>query len=402
MSWTQTAAVVLLASATLACGATQAAEPVKIATLNAGWLWNKPAHDRWIAACKRVGWDERNAAPGPQREELDNLPYCNVHNGLKWPPEKQCPKLTPQEILTRPLLDDKNCRETKDLVEWSAYEEKLAALRSMMVGMADVGITLIAFQEVFDTASLDQILPPGWKAATSADDKSAPRIPQHVGVAWKTAAHKLQTGPLLMSISEGFERPLRPGFTFTTHIAGRPTEFLVLHLKSGCRSSRTLIKDPVTDNEKAACPALEKQVFALETWVDARRGQDFVILGDFNRELTFETKMAPNTGTRPNPRVAQLFSELNDDDPKGSKLWIAAPARTPSATERERPNVCKNGHGSIDHILVSDTLNKRVRLGALEYLPITLAGGAPYKSGMKPHVAAPTDHCPHFVQLTPN
>lgn len=37
--------------------------------------------------------------------------------------------------------------------------------------------------------------------------------------------------------------------------------------------------------------------------------------------------------------------------------------------------------------------------GELRLLPISVDGTSPFKKG-KPFVAAPTDHCPHFVELT--
>jgi len=381
-----------------AAASAQGAAPLKLATFNVAWLWDKNAHDKWVAACSAVGWDASKASP-EQAKSLEGLPYCNVHNGLKYPAQDKCPALTPAEMNQRPLIQDKGCRESKDLVAWADYEEKRKSLRAMLSRLSEEGVTLIAFQEVFNTQALREILPPGWDARTSADDDTAPLIPQHVGVAWRVDTHQPGDWGLESALSDIGSRPLRPGLTFVERWQGKPIKFLVVHLKSGCPSPGTAISAPKTPAAKKACPDLEEQVHVLEKWVDDRVGQDFVLIGDFNRRLTFEKRHAPNTGDRPNPKVNQLFPELNDNDPVGSKLWIAY---APKKQDEQGRNVklCPNGHEAIDHIIISDSLSKRVQLGSLQAYAITIDGSTAFSKG-KPFQAQPSDHCPHFVELQP-
>ncbi len=381
-----------------AAASAQGAAPLKLATFNVAWLWEKSAHDKWVAACSAVGWDASKASL-EQAKELERLPYCNVHNGLKYPVQEKCSALTPAEIYQRPLIQDKGCRESKDLVEWADYEEKRKSLRAMLSRLSEEGVTLIAFQEVFNTQALREIIPPGWAARTSADDAAAPDIPQHVGVAWRVDTHQPGDWGLENALSNIGTRPLRPGLTFTERWQGEPVTFMVVHLKSSCSWQGTPISEPKTVSQKEACPALEEQVHVLEKWVDDRVGQDFVLIGDFNRKLTFEKRHLPNTGARPNPKVNQLFPELNDDDPVGSKLWIA---HAPKKQDEQGRNVklCPNGHEALDHIIISDSLSKRVQLGLLQAHAITIDGSTAFSKG-NPFQAQPSDHCPHFVELWP-
>lgn len=383
-----------------AAAAAQQGAPLKLATFNVGWLWDKSTHDKWVETCSTVGWDASKATP-EQAKALEGLPYCNVHNGLKYPPHVKCPTLTPAEINQRPLINDKGCRESKDLVDWAAYEERRQSLRAMLSRLTNEGITLVAFQEVFSTQAVREILPPGWEARTSADDSAAPGIPQHVGVAWKVDTHQPSDWGLENTLSSIGTRPLRPGLTFTERWQGKPVKFLVVHLKAGCPSPGTPISEPKTPGEKEACPALEQQVHVLEKWVDGRVGQDFVLIGDFNRRLTFEKKRAPNMGSRPTPKVNQLFPELNDNDPVGSELWIAQPQKVKDSNGNERlVEPCPNGHPSIDHIIISNSLAERVRLSLLQAHAITVDGTTAFSPGA-PFRAPPSDHCPHFAELQP-
>ena len=58
--------------------------------------------------------------------------------------------------------------------------------------------------------------------------------------------------------------------------------FLCVHLQSGCNFDPVIYK-----NEDLPCSRLARQIPRLEAWVDARAaaGEDFVVMGDFNRQL---------------------------------------------------------------------------------------------------------------------
>lgn len=378
----------------------QSQSTFKIATLNAAWLLDRSIFEKWTAACKAVGWDE-SSAPRDQTKVFEGLPYCNVHNGLKWPIDEKCPKLTKADSLKRPLIEDMGCRESKDLSDWDTYSEKISSLRAIFKRMADDGITMIALQEVSSSDAVRQVLPAGWEVHTSADetDGLSLNIPQHIGVAWKSGAHDPSGWAIEREFSTFGDRPLRPGLVFSESLGGRSIEFLVVHLKSGCSNAATSISAPKNAKEIVACPALEAQVRFLEKWIDERVGKNFVILGDFNRRMTFEKRSMPKTGQRADPKIVQMFPELNDNDPEGSVLRLAQPPREKNTEGKWKSvNICKNGHPALDHFIVSNALSSEFTMGPLLAHPITI-NGVDLFAKRAPFSAAPTDHCPHFVEL---
>jgi hypothetical protein len=66
-------------------------------------------------------------------------------------------------------------------------------------------------------------------------------------------------------------------------IRGEPGDFLVVHVKAGCRSA--LIYKRSEQGEKDACPVVAEQLVALENYIDEGFGKSFVVLVDFNRSL---------------------------------------------------------------------------------------------------------------------
>ena len=60
--------------------------------------------------------------------------------------------------------------------------------------------------------------------------------------------------------------------------AARPLHLLAVHLKSGCAYQ------PL-ESDNHPCRTLNRQAWALSAWVGTRAGQDFIMLGDFNRQL---------------------------------------------------------------------------------------------------------------------
>lgn len=157
----------------------------------------------------------------------------------------------------------------------------------------------------------------------------------------------------------------------------REIRLLAVHLKSGC-GRRTL------DSPREQCAVLARQVPALESWVDAQAvaGRPFAVLGDFNRELLWDTGPARNAAGAPR----SLWSEIDDGDPPEADLVNAA--------EGERFVNCHPGQnfgGYIDHILLSRSL-------AAMRVP-----GSFHRVTFEPRDALRrklTDHCPVALDLT--
>ncbi|MEI8305357.1 MAG: endonuclease/exonuclease/phosphatase family protein [Burkholderiales bacterium] len=422
------------------------AQPLGVATWNLAWLMDQATHARWVAACARLGWPTDTAALAPQdRRALEGLPYCNVHNGMRFPPQ-DCSAQDedwPQRARYRP---GHPCRDTADLADPVAYQDKLEQLRRWFARLAGQGVSVVVLQEIFDESAVRPLLPPGWSVRSSRGLPGSPDIAQQLGVAWAPglAPTDVRVEAALAESGPGL-RPLRPGLAFSLPVGGRPVDFLVVHLKAGCRSR--VIDDPLRPDDPphrrdaiaSDCAMLRRQLPALEDWIDARAGRDFVVLGDFNRSLFLEpvrerpdrpTRLDGSSASSPSgpcalvsedgrlqarcpARTSALFPELNDDDPPGSVLWRARPPEL--AGGRIRPGSAADcnlrggqpprrgagdlAHDGIDHVLLSDSLKRRLSPQALvlRMLGPLDEAGRPFAAA--PDRALPTDHCPHWVVL---
>src|SRR4051812_4604002 len=108
----------------LALSAGGNAQSIGVATWNLNWLMGETAHARWTAACARLGWPmDVDALPAADRATLAGLPFCDVHNGMAFPPEA-CASDRDRWPKAAHYPDDHPCRETADLVAPIAYERK--------------------------------------------------------------------------------------------------------------------------------------------------------------------------------------------------------------------------------------------------------------------------------------
>lgn len=435
-----------LLAALLGAGAPCHAQALGVATWNVEWLLDAETHARWVAACSRNGWPAELAVlPAAERAAFAGLPYCDVHNGMEFPPER-CKSTRdgwPQAVR---YPADHPCRETADLATWPRYAQKTAALAAMFRRLDAQGVGLVALQEVSGAAAVQPILPPGWSVTTTRELPGTPAIAQHVGVAWRkgVSVHDV-TAVNALSASGVPDRPLRPGLAFTVEVAGKPVRVLVVHLKSGCRSRD--LDQPLTprdaqlppqrqDQIASDCAMLRYQLPALEDWIDANAARDFAVLGDFNRTLlreppaesaSYRTRVdgsaagdpqGPCTMRRDGNRwVAQcaartraMFPELNDGNPAGAVLWRArfADLGRGGAIARGSTGDCRieGRHGSlahegIDHILVSESLLRRLAREATTMRVVNYQdeSGAPLAAAADR--AIPSDHCPHVVTWSP-
>lgn len=422
------------------------AQSLGVATWNVGWLLDEATHARWTATCARHGWPrDTSTLPVDVRAALAPLPFCDVHNGMQFPPD-QCRTRRDGWPTAARYPARHACRETADLATWPAYEQKVAALRAMFARLDREGVGLVALQEVSNAAAVAAILPAGWRVATTAELPGTPGIAQHVGVAWKAGVSVRAVEAVNSLADSGFgDRPLRPGLAFTVEVGGQPVRVLVVHLKAGCRSRE--IDAPLTARDArlpvarqdaivSDCAMFRYQLPALETWIDAQAGRGFAVVGDFNRTLlrepTFDgdgyrvrldgsratDPLGPCTMRRENGRAVvrcaaatrAVFPELNDNAPKGAVLWRA---RFPDlgrggAIPRASSGDCRIAgphgeltHDGIDHVLISDALKRRLAGDALTMRVLNYedAAGAPLQATAT--AALPSDHCPHVVVWTP-
>jgi hypothetical protein len=423
------------------------APPLVLATFNLTWLMDRATHARWVDACARHGWPrDTSALPEAARDTLRALPYCDVHNGMAWPPET-CTSTADGWPARARYPAAHPCRESLDLADWPAYEDKLAQLREAFATLAAKGVNAVALQEVFDEAAVRPLLPPGWSVRTTRGLPGSPDVPQQVGLAWAPGVSPRGFEAYAALSDSGLPgRTLRPGLAFTVDVAGRPVQMLVVHLKAGCRSR--VIDDPLRPNDRpdrldaiaTDCAMARMQLPALEAWIDARAGRDIVVIGDFNRSILLEPpKDRPDRPTRLDGtavgsptgpcrlvaegarfradcpvRTGAMFPEFNDDLPAGAVLWRASFAdRKGGRTRPGGPGDCRirSGraapgareaeltHDGIDHVLLGGSLKRRLSPAALELRMLGWLGEDGRPLVASPARALPSDHCAHWVVL---
>ncbi len=420
-----------------------AAPGIGIATWNLNWLLDADTHARWTATCAKHGWPVQTTALAPEaRAELAALPYCNVHNGMRFPPETCVSSAADWPHAAR-YPDGHPCRETADLMAWPRYERKLTALRATFLRLAHAGVTVVALQEVATAAAVKTLLPAGWKVATTREFPGSPRIAQHVGVAWAPGVHlRAITSVASLADSGVPDRPLRPGLAFTVDVAGKPVQVLVVHLKAGCRSrtidnplgARDAHLPPERQHQIASdCAMLRFQIPALEAWIDGHANRDFAVVGDFNRTLlrepiqdspTYHSRLDGSSSRDPvgpctmqrdgsrlvarcPARIAALFPELNDGQPRGATLWRARLRGDDSSGNGRKVGCSIAGehgelaHEGIDHILISASLKRRLTADALTMRALNYVDGQGAPLRGSPDEALPSDHCPHVVAWIP-
>jgi endonuclease/exonuclease/phosphatase family metal-dependent hydrolase len=125
---------------------------------------------------------------------------------------------------------------------------------------------------------------------------------------------------------------------------------LAVHLKSACH------RDPLT-SDRPDCRTLQRQVPALEEWIDARAaaGEAFGVIGDFNRSFDRERETAGDG----EGRVVAMWPEIDDGDPPGAEL--VDPGRGYGAIG------CSNGRGKrmpIDYLILGERLARRLVPGS--------------------------------------
>lgn len=233
-----------------------------------------------------------------------------------------------------------------------------------------IGADVIAFQEVENAQAAARVfLPDRWTIVMSDRPDSARGgfcrgtlgakiLKQDVGFAIRKSVPFTRNQDLS---ALGLGNPdLRWGVDVTLALS-KPIRLLAVHLKSGCNIGR--------DAEDRDCPVLFAQAPVLERWIDDRalRGEDFAILGDWNRRTAL-------------PGDAFL-AIVSDDDPPAGNLVFANAGRRATCVARYSDY--------IDHIAVGRDTARRMQANSF----------AEYTYGV-PETQHPSDHCPSSVLLS--
>lgn len=235
---------------------------------------------------------------------------------------------------------------------------------------AQLGADVVALQEVENAAAAARVFPeshwvivmsdrPGGSRGGFCRGTVGPKIlKQDVGFAIRKGV-RFRRNPDLSGL--GLSNPdLRWGVDVTLDLP-KPIRLLSVHLKSGCNTKRDM-SDP-------DCPVLFAQAPVLEGWIDARAhaGEDFAVMGDWNRRIALPGD--------------EFLNMIGDDDPPGGRLVFANAGRQASCVQRYSD--------FIDHIALGRDTAPRVLSGSF----------AEYIYGV-PEDQHPSDHCPNSVAIS--
>lgn len=397
----------------LTCMASAQAQtpPLDMATWNLAWLMSRATFTQWRSFCASHHWQ-----PGAGVEPALPLPFCDVHSGMTFPLKPCLRQHDPARYENPPASfpADHPCRESLQLRSWTNYQKKLVALRAQ-------GVEIVFLQEVYDKAAAQQVFTQakGWTVLTSAELPGALPLAQQVGVAYRAPAQLVGQAKLISALAvQTGGRSVRPGLEVRFKLGDSVIDFLVVHLKSGCRG------DPIDDPQirrgasepeaefaeraaakREACATLRKQVPELEAWIDAKAaaGGFYAVVGDFNRSL-LQDGFDPGTARLPgsdsqlpkdpitaDTKIARLTPELSDGAPPGATLFLGR------ADYRALANVelCKTRLRGIDHFALGVRLLNEI--GGTDHLDVGVLGFGAQAYGK--NKALPSDHCPHVMAL---
>ena len=385
-----------------------------IASFNMGWAGTPAEFARYLAVCSAPTVNycdtrariERGATAATDAEKAraatcqqDTLaaaggrdasmmvPPCNAYRPPRTPPGA-------------PRIDPAMSRAP------AAYQQKIDQLTATVHRLiVDEGVRVIAFQEVSGAEVVKLVL--GRHANRFEVCAAKHDAFQALAFAWDKALTTrpgvCETEPTLAILDPANDpnafRRVRPGLALSLTVNGRPVTFMNVHLKAGCASVTQ--DDPrfpgrLLDDPAEACDVLNRQVAPLEAWIEsvARKSPRFVWMGDFNRRIDDEEKLAiakdkvradgsdpagPHRTTNGKVATRYLWPELND----GSPALYQVPLST-------KEGGC-TGFTGLDHIVISEALKKE-NPGVVFSKKVGVAE--------RPEQGIETsDHCPRVAQL---
>jgi membrane-bound lytic murein transglycosylase B len=268
---------------------------------------------------------------------------------------------------------------------------KLAPMRQALAALAAQGTDVLALQEVQDANALQAVLPAGWRVActTHAPIVQNLAFALRPGLAYATACRDV---PALALDDAAAPHHLRPGLALTVTRGPHTLTLLDVHLKAGCSEGRLDGRVDVP-----ACAVLQQQIPPLEAWVEqqARDGNAFAVVGDFNRDLDAELRgnyparsddadaAAPVSDT---VRIRNLWPEVDDLSPPTSALSLAT-------VDRAAADGGKRCHAKLDQLVLSVLLRAQ-----LDPASLTPDGRLPAR--LLAAVPAASDHCPLAATLS--
>jgi endonuclease/exonuclease/phosphatase family metal-dependent hydrolase len=288
----------------------------------------------------------------------------------------------------------------------AAYQEKIDQLTTTVDRLiAEEGVRVIAFQEVSGNDVVKLVL--GRHAGTFEVCAAKHDAFQTLAFAWDKA---LTTRPGVCETESRLAildpandpnafRRVRPGLALSLTINGEPVTFMNVHLKAGCASvtnEDARYPGRLLDDPAEACEVLNRQVAPLEAWLEsvAKKSPRFVWMGDFNRRIDDEEKLA----------IAKDKVRADGSDPAGAHkaahgkvttryLWPELNDGTPALLQvplSTKEGGC-TGFTGLDHIVISEAL-KKLNPGVVPSKKVRVDE----KPGQRIETS---DHCPRVAQL---
>lgn len=224
----------------------------------------------------------------------------------------------------------------------------------------------------------------------------------------------------------------RPGLELTLNTGDRTLALLNVHLKSSCRNypvdeppfdtlTARACNSPDFDQVEATaeyrasvargCVLLRDQVPVIEDWVEAqaKAGNDFMVLGDFNRNFVGELQRGmparlDGTDARdpilPGTEIGSMLKEVSDNRPDGTFLYLARQNidghdRTCHTPDGQTYKV-RTCHEGIDHFLIGERWAEAV---TAEPKRLTSTGQDYGDDAYCAAHARPSDHCPVTLEI---
>lgn len=399
------ALALLAATAGCATPPAQVSPPVQVgvASFNMAWAGTEADFQAHLAMCTAVEWCDTR----PRRNKGETTPSPEAIAAAK-----RCEAAIdqfaggPRQAMRIAPCNAYKSKSPAD-VTLANYRKKLDGLRATIASLIEKeGVQVIAFQEVKSGQAIRDVL--GSHGATF-DVCYAPHDAfQTVAFAWNKAVTQ-KPGRCLsraeLAVKEDPANPanfrtVRPGLALELTVNGQPVTFMNVHLKSSCANLKPNgpFQPRKLDDKDDACRVLNRQVPALEDWIEAVDAQSprFVLLGDFNRRIDEEAAEAvPPSQVRadgsdpagPNTKDAlgyvttrYLWQEISDGKPALHQVPLSA------------ANTGCKGFTGLDHIVISNALK-------------TLQTDATFTSRKVPAVNEPgqaietSDHCPRIMTL---
>ncbi len=378
--------------------------PVGVASFNVAWAGAEADFQSHLAMCTAVEWCDTR----PRRNKGESTPSPEAIAAARRC-EAAIDTFAGGAV---PAMQIAPCnaykgRNPADAITVANYRKKLDGLRATIANLIEnEGVQVIAFQEVKSSLAVREVL--GRHAATFEVCHAPHNAFQTVAFAWNKAVTQKPgqcTARAELAVKEDPANPanvrsVRPGLALELAINGQPVTFMNVHLKAACANLKPNgpYQPRMLDDKDDACRVLNRQVPALEEWIEAvdAKSPRFVLLGDFNRRIDEEAAEAvPPAQVRsdgsdpagPNPRDAQgyvatryLWQEISDGKPALFQVPLTG-----------ADSGCK-GFTGLDHIVLSAALKARQAAATFGSRKVAVAS--------EPGQAIETsDHCPRIMTL---